>query len=286
MKFLENIPTYAWWIIYAFLIILVYKLITKWLERKLSNKKHLHPKFILTLWRVCFVVVILIFVFARIGEIGTFGISAAFLGMILGWSLQQPVTGLTAWLLVVWTQPFKVGDRIIVSGIIGDVKSIGPMYITLEQVGGTIGGEEQSGRAILIPTAVLFGQIITNYRLDQKFRIDESDLKTEEGYILDEVPVRITFESDWDRVKEILIKCAEEITTDIINKSGERPFIRAEFLDWGILIRLRYLSIASERQRISSEIVEKIFKSFSKEKDVEFAVPHSEIIHRPKERHK
>jgi len=281
VEFLKSIPKGMWLVIYGLLIILIYKLATSWIEKKLIQTKSFHTKFILTIWRVVFVTVVIIILLANLGNIGTVGISAAFVGMLLGWGLQQPVTGLAAWLLVKWTEPFKVGDRIILAGIIGDVRSIGPMYITLEQVGGTIGGEEQSGRAILIPTALLFGQVVTNYRLDPKYKVEE-ERKEEEGFILDEVPVRITFESDWDKATKILIECATEVTFDIINKSGKTPFVRAEFLDWGVLIRLRYLSIPSQRQRISSEIVEKIFKRFSREEDVEFAYPHSEIIYRPK----
>ena len=154
------------------------------------------------------------------------------------------------------------------------------MYITLEQVGGTVGGEEQSGRAILIPTAVLFGQLITNYRLDPKYTAEEMEKKdTEEGFILDEVPVRITFETNWDKACAILIECAEQATGDAITKTGKNPFIRSEFLDWGVLIRLRFYVKASERQKVSSCIVEKIFKRFAKEKDVQFAYPHSEVIY-------
>ncbi|MFH1823823.1 MAG: mechanosensitive ion channel domain-containing protein [Candidatus Firestonebacteria bacterium] len=280
IEFLESIPIWIWFVICGVLIILIYKLVTKWIEKKLIKRKSFHAKFILTIWRIIFMAVIVITLLSNLGNIGTIGISAAFLGMLLGWGLQQPVTGLAAWLLIKWTEPFKSGDRIILAGIIGDVRSIGPMYITLEQVGGTIGGEEQSGRAILIPTALLFGQVVTNYRLDPKYKEDER--KEEEGLILDEVPVRITFESDWDKAEKILIECATEVTNEIINKSSKAPFIRAEFLDWGVLIRLRYWSVPSQRQRISSEIVEKIFKRFSKEKDIEFAYPHTEIVYRPK----
>jgi len=35
-------------------------------------------------------------------------------------------------------------------------------HIILNQVGGTVGGEERSGRAVLIPNAIMFGQVITN----------------------------------------------------------------------------------------------------------------------------
>lgn len=279
------LPNLVKFSIYTLTFVLVYQFFTKWIERRLNKKNFfpIHTKFVIRVWRIFFFIVYIIFVvvFAKIGDLSTLGVSFAFLGMLLGWSLQAPVTGLAAWLLVISLHPFKIGDRVIIAGTIGDVRNIGPMYITLEQVGGTVSGEEQSGRAILIPTAVLFGQVITNYRLDFKYRAEEMENQNiEEGYILDEVPVRITFETNWDKASEILIDCAAQVTSDAITETGKKPFIRSEFLDWGVLVRLRYYVKASERQKVSSDIVEKVFKKFATEKDVQFAYPHSEVIYR------
>ena len=284
MKQFNMLPNLIKFSVYTLTFVVVYQFFTKWIERRLNKKNFfpVHTKFVIRVWRVFFFIIYIGFVvvFAKIGDLSTLGLSAAFLGMLFGWSLQAPVTGLAAWLLVISLHPFKIGDRVIIAGIIGDVRSIGPMYITLEQVGGTVSGEEQSGRAILIPTAVLFGQVITNYRLDFKYRAEEMENQnTEEGYILDEVPVRITFETNWDKASEILIDCAAQVTSEAIKDTGKKPFIRSEFLDWGVLIRLRFYVKASERQKVSSDIVEKIFKKFATEKDVQFAYPHSEVIY-------
>ena len=47
-------------------------------------------------------------------------------------------------------------------------------------------------------------------------------------------------------------------------------------------MRLRYQTLAMERQRISSEIVRRIIRSFNESDKVEFAYPHTEILYRPK----
>ncbi|MFO7976523.1 MAG: mechanosensitive ion channel family protein [Candidatus Hydrogenedentota bacterium] len=139
----------------------------------------------------------------------------------------------------------------------------------LNQVGGSIGGEEKSGRGILIPNAILFQNTIINYTLDQQF-------------VLDEVPVRLTFDSDWGLAKKILIAAAGEVTKDIIGKTGEEPFIRAEFLDWGILVRLRYKTIPAKRQGISTYIIGILLREFGKEyPHVRFATPPQAIRYRP-----
>ena len=204
------------------------------------------------------------------GSLKTLGISAGFLGMILGWSLQAPITGVAAWIMLIVKRPFRIGQRVIIAGIVGDVVDITLTHVILNQVGGTVGGEERSGRGILIPTAILFSQVITNYTYD----VD---------YILDEVVVRITFGSNWDKAEEILIKAAKEVMADVIEKTGEEPFIRAELFDAGVHIRLRYKTQPAVRQEKSSEIVKIIFHEFAKAEDVEFAYPHSEVLYRWKE---
>ncbi len=94
--------------------------------------------------------------------------------------------------------------------------------------------------------------------------------------------MRLTFDSDWNRAKEILIAAAGEITRDIIAKTGEEPFIRAEFLDWGILARLRYKTIPAKWQELSTYIIEILLREFGKEYPrVRFATPSQTIRYRP-----
>ncbi len=215
-----------------------------------------------------FIISILV-IMAMSGSLRLLGLTAGFFGMMLGWSLQQPVTGIAAWLMIILKKPFKIGDRVIIAGITGDVTGITLTHVILNQVGGSIGGEEKSGRGILIPNAILFQHTIINYTLDQ-------------AYMLDEVPVRLTFDSDWTRAKEILIAAATEVTHDIIAKTGEAPFIRAEFLDWGILVRLRYKTIPAQRQELSTYIIEILLREFGREYPrVRFATPSQTIRYRP-----
>lgn len=201
------------------------------------------------------------------GSLATLGISAAFLGMILGWSLQAPVTGIAAWLMIILKRPFKIGDRIIISGIIGDVTNITLTHVYLNQVGGTISGEEKSGRGVLIPNAILFQQIIHNYTLATR-------------YLLDEVTLTVTFDADTKAAEEILTSAAKQVTRAVIEKTEFEPFVHMEIGDSGIRFRLRYKTFATERQKTSSDISRLIVAAFNKNKKVRFAYPHSEVIYR------
>lgn len=189
--------------------------------------------------------------------------------MILGWSLQAPVTGIAAWLMIILKRPFKIGDRVIISNIIGDVTDITLTHVILNQVGGTITGEEKSGRTVMIPNATLFQQIIFNYTRRSR-------------YILDEVPINITFESNHKEAEKILLDSAFAVTKDIIERTGQKPFVRLEISEHGSRLRLRYQTLATDRQMVSSKITKIILEEITKNKNIEFAYPHTEIIYRTK----
>ncbi len=139
----------------------------------------------------------LAYAFSQLSAFGSF--LSLFGGMLLGWSLQAPVSGFAAWVLVSIKRPFRPGDRIQFPNLslVGDVKDVGIMYTRLDQVGGTIGSEEAVGCSILVPNAILFSQVVINYTVMQ-----------EAPYMLDEVVVRITYDSDWNRAELILVDLA------------------------------------------------------------------------------
>jgi len=211
------------------------------------------------------IAIILAFV-ESMGKITIFGaIGAGFIGMLLGWSLQAPVSGIAAWVLITLRRPFRIGDRILFPslGLVGDVVDIGLMYTVLNQVGGAVGSEEAIGRQILIPNAMLFSQVVINYTIKQ-----------EEPYFLDEVVWRITFDSNWEVAENILLDAAKKVTADIIEKTGKQPYIRSDVYDYGIYLRLRYMTNATERPKIAHEINKIIFKQFQENPEVDFAIPY------------
>jgi small-conductance mechanosensitive channel len=200
-----------------------------------------------------------------LGKLNDFtGFFATFGGMLLGFSLQAPVSGFAAFVLVSLKRPFRPGDRVQFPslGLTGDVKEMGIMYTVLDQVGGTISSEEAVGRNILIPNAMLFSQVAINYTVRQ-----------EQSYILDEVVVRITFNSNWETAEKILIDAARLTTAEIIENTGMQPYIRSELYDYGVYLRLRYQTSVKDRAEISYKISKQIFEQIQCTPTVDLAIP-------------
>jgi len=236
-------------------------------------------KMIVGLWRFIVIFLTLIIILSFYFELGALGaVVGAFGGMFLGWSLQQPVSGFAAWLLITLKRPFRVGDRVQLPsyGLVGDVMDVGPMYTVLNQVGGAVGSEEAVGRHVLIPNAMLFTSLVINYTPKWEKMPPPAPLQQEgSAYILDEVIMRITFDSDWDEAERILLNAAREVTADIIKATGQEPYIRSDMAEWyGVNMRLRYMTLATDRPRMTHEIIKRVFKEIKLNDKVDLAIPY------------
>lgn len=212
------------------------------------------------------VIIIIIYYYGNLGDLGFF---AGLLTVALGWALQKPISGIVAWIILVTRRPFHIGDRVVLSDITGDVSNITLTHIFLDEVGGTIDGEEKSGRTIMVPTSIIFEEHVINYT--------ERD-----DFILDEISISITYESNLEK--------AEKLITNAFN-SSMKPFwkefprriekeshIRLKFQPSGIDVVLRYYTIATNRNKISTTIRREIWKTITNSKDVTFAYPHTQVI--------
>jgi small-conductance mechanosensitive channel len=287
--FLDVFKAFTWpqviWLLVAVLSAFIFYKVSAFMMRRIILKAkgtEGDVKMIVGLWRVAvsFLSILIIFgSFFQLGLITT--VVGAFGGMFLGWALQQPVSGVAAWLMVTMKRPFRVGDRIRLPSykLAGDVTDVGAMYTVLDQVGGAVGSEEAVGRNILIPNAMLFSNLIINYtpkKTPNGLIEDEPALKKarESAYTLDEVVVRITFDSDWNAAENILLEAARSVTEKIISETNEEPYIRSDMYDYGVYMRLRYMTLATNRPRIKYEIEKRVFKEFSRNERVDFAIPY------------
>jgi small-conductance mechanosensitive channel len=263
--------TYAVLLTIIFAILAAYQLIVVGIRAVVSVRRRVpgEVRMLTGLVRVGAGVAILIVILSSLGSLTAVGaVVAGFAGLLLGWSLQAPVSGIAAWAMITVKRPFRVGDRVLLPslGLNGDVMDVGLMYTSLNQVGGTIGSEEAIGRHILIPNAMLFTQVVVNYTPEMGAE--------EAAYFLDEVIVRITFDSDWDVAEQMLLEAAREVTALIVRETGKEPYIRSDMYDYGVYMRLRYMTLATDRPRITHEITKRIFRGFQRDLRVDLAIPY------------
>jgi len=252
------------------------QIIKRHLIKKVKGKKQVSNVIVfLDLLKFIFAIFLIIsVVIAYHGNLGELGFIAGLLTVAVGWALQKPIAGVVAWLIIITRRPFSIGDRVILLNTKGDISNITLTHIYLDEVGGTIDGEEQSGRTVMIPTSIIFDQQIINYT--------EKD-----EYILDEVTTAITYESNLEKAEKLIKKAVNKIMKpyweNFPQKIIQEPHIRLRFRESGIDVTARYYSLATQRNKISTDITREIFKNIKQTKDVEIAYPHAEVLlHRKK----
>jgi len=191
------------------------------------------------------------------GSLAGIGITVGFVSVILGWTLQRPITGMAAWLMIAIRRPFQIGDRVIIGLVKGDVIDITLTHIYLKEVGGIVNGEEPSGRMIMIPNSILFEQNIINYMYKN-------------DYVLDKVSFMVTHDSDLDEACGIAVGAAKKYVGSMSKESKTPPYCRTFFKGNGVSVHVRYVAPAQELQRFSSEITKEINELIMRAKQVKF----------------
>ncbi|MFZ0483677.1 MAG: mechanosensitive ion channel domain-containing protein [Desulfobacterales bacterium] len=117
------------------------------------------------------------------------------------------------WFFIMSRKPFKVGDRIEIDQITGDVIDIRIFQFSVVEVGNWIDADQSTGRIVQVPNSKVLREALANYQIGFE-------------YIWHEIPVLITFESDWKKAKGLLQKIAND---NVENLLGSRNIERIIF---------------------------------------------------------
>ncbi|MBU1036226.1 MAG: mechanosensitive ion channel family protein [bacterium] len=233
-----------------------------------------------------YVVIILgVFLIGRLWFKG-FQSIATYLGLLsagLAIALKDLVSNFAGWLFIISRRPFSVGDRIQIGNYAGDVIDTRVFQFTLLEIGNWVNADQSTGRIIHIPNGMVLSEVLANY--SKGFQ-----------YIWNEVPVLITFESNWEKAKRILLKIANT-HAEHLSKAAEKrvkeaskkfmilyskltPIVYTCVKDSGVLLTIRYLCEPQHRRDSEQAIWEDILKEFVQNKDIGFAYPTQRFYNR------
>jgi small-conductance mechanosensitive channel len=191
-------------------------------------------------------------------------------------ALRDPLVNLAGWVFIALRRPFAVGDRIQIGPHSGDVIDLRVFQFTLLEIGNWVSADQSTGRIIHIPNGKIFSEPLANYGMGF-------------DYIWNEIPVLITFESDWKKAKEILQRIATKHSESLTETATEKvmtaaqkfmifysvltPTVYTSVEDSGVLLTIRHLCEPRRRRTRSEAIWEDILDQFGREDDIDFAYP-------------
>jgi small-conductance mechanosensitive channel len=186
--------------------------------------------------------------------------------LILGFALQNPISSFIGWVYLLVRAPFRVGDRIKIGDLRGDVIDVSYLDTTLWEFGGEyLSTDHPSGRIIRIPNANVLSTPVVNYSWPLF------------PYIWNEIKFHVAYESDLKFVLATMQRIAEaeigesmaekvQVYRDILARTPvdeidvkEKPVVmfRVSENTW-LEVMVRYLVHPREAGRVKTRLLERL----------------------------
>ncbi len=275
------IPRKVWQTIFVILIayIMMFAMIS-FINRRVQDIKARHTVRKNIIYISSLTVIVVVF-FIWIQNINSITIFLGVAGAGIALALQEVILSIAGWLLIMMRRPFSVGDRIEINGVKGDVIDIRLFQTSLLEIGNWVDADQSTGRIVNFPNSYVYKA--ANYNYSRGFE-----------FIWNEIPILVTFESDWKRGRDIMMRHAKNLAEGMeeamrrkIDAMRNRymiyygkltPIVYVNIKDSGVELTLRYLTDAKKRRSTEDQLCQAILDDFAKDESVNFAYPTYRII--------
>ena len=250
--------TFLYFIILAWLLFFVTARLRKWMVYKVLSKSKVELGVRLavgTIIRYGVLVLGLIIVIQTVGiNLSAITILAGALGIGIGFGLQNVTNNLVSGIIILFERPIKVGDRIQVGDVFGDVVSISmrsSMIVTNDNI------------AVIVPNSDFISSKVINWSFsDRNVRFN--------------IPVGVAYKEEPENVKRILLEVAEK--AEGVLKDPKPDVLFDGFGDSSINFSLRiwtssYITIPGN---LKSNLYFEILKKF-RENNIELPFPQRDL---------
>ncbi len=218
--------------------------------------------------------------------IGDVGVFLGIVGAGLALSMQETLLCIVGWGILQIRKPYDIGDRIEIDGRIGDVIGISVFQTTMLEVGNWVDADQSTGRLLITPNSMVIRQAVYNYTKGFPF-------------IWNEFSTILTFESDWQAAKEIMLRHAEhedrkfdqEVERRIKDMQAQYairygqldPIVYTTIAENGVRLTLRFLSPVRQRRAMLHALSENILNALISHPSIDFAYPTTRFFSNPQE---
>lgn len=261
----------------------VYRIVRDILRRRISDKTHFYT--IRMLVRNAFffaggVVVLIIW----LGLGSNFTVAMGILGAGIAFASQEVIGSFAGYLNIVTGSIYRIGDRVRIGDVVGDVMDITIMRTTVMEIGEWVRADQYTGRIVTVANRAVFAGPVHNYTQHW-------------GYVWDEISLPFTYESNWRLAGEIMLAHAREYTADLYQDATERlqdvmaryplqqtqvePTLYLAMTDNWIEMTLRYVVRARARRNVRAQLHRELLQHFEAEDTIHVASATFEIVGLP-----
>jgi len=214
---------------------------------------------------------------------------AATLGIVsaaLVISLQDVCTSVCGWFVIIGGGKFRIGDRLEIDGIRGDILDIQLLRTVLIEIGGWLGTDQPTGRVILVPNNAIFKTKIFNYSHGHP-------------YIWGKLDVTITFDTPLSQAQALLQRVLEEETRETMVEAHRAAAVMRRrygvedavyeskiytaIADSGVVLSLFYVAHYRNYSAMRARLSQHILVELEAHREIQLAYPSLSIIRRDAE---
>lgn len=237
-------------------------------QRIHDNDRRYQVRKLITLSGYLAALVFILVVFSH--KLSTFTVAFGVAGAGVAFALQEVIASVAGWVAVSFGSFYRVGDRVELGGIKGDVIDIGILRTTIMQIGEWVNGDQYNGRIVRVANSFVFKEPVFNY-------------SGEFPFLWDEIMVPIKYGSDYPQARQIIERVAEEIVGDYVQAADaawkpitQRYLIEAASVspvvtmvanqNW-VEYTLRYVVDYKRRRTTKDRLFTRILEEIDKTKD-------------------
>ena len=250
------------------------------LKVRVEDPAHMHTLYMLirnSVFLAGSIVILLIW----LGPGSNFAVAMGILGAGIAFASQEVIGSFAGYLNIVTGNLFRIGDRVRIGNVIGDVVDISILRTTVMEIGEWVQADQYTGRIVTLANRVVFSDPVFNYTQHWP-------------YLWDEIMIPITYHSNWRRAAEIMLEHGQEYTSHLqaqaqaelrdlmgiypLHETTVEPTLYIVMTDNWIEITLRYVVDARERRQVKGRLHHELLQHFESEADITVASVTMEIV--------
>lgn len=214
-----------------------------------------------------YILILTIVLFVYNDKLGNVGIALGLAGAGIAFALQEVITSFAGWVNIMTSNSIRIGQRVKIGDIKGDIIDIGILKTTIMEVGDWIDGDLYNGRITHIANSYVFKEPLQNYSADYPF-------------LWDEITVPIRTESDFNLARKVFHEVAHEVCGDYSEKSETvwakmtdkyrvenadvKPLITLTFDENWITFTIRYVVEYKKRRTTKDMLFTRLLEEINK----------------------
>jgi len=204
-------------------------------------------------------------------KLGNIGIALGLAGAGIAFALQEVITSIAGWISIVTTNSIRIGQRVKIGEITGDIIDIGVLKTTIMEVGGWVMGDLYNGRITELSNSFIFKEPIQNYSADYPF-------------LWDEIAIPIRTESDFKLARKIFNEVADEVCGEYSKQSKKvwanmtgkyrvedadvKPLVTLTFDENWITFTIRYVVDYKKRRSTKDLLFTRLLEEIEKYENI------------------